>query len=49
MGSLCLKNVYEPNNQEKAYSKEMIFLRLKIEKAIKTIQPAKCLSGDLTG
>lgn len=37
MGSLCLKKVYEPNKQEKAYSKEKIFLRLKFGKPIKTI------------
>lgn len=50
MGSLCIKKVYEPNKQVKAYSKEKIFLRLKFGKPIKTIQPAKCLSsGGLTG
>lgn len=34
--------------QERASSKERIFLRLKITKPIKTIQPAKCLGGGLS-
>lgn len=42
------QKVFEPNKQEKASSKEKIFLRLKITKPIKAVQHAKCLSGGLT-